>query len=133
MRNQVIDMPKCLQTSEPPEPFELPTQADSPQTLTPRLLRSAFLQSLVMLRPDIQKNNPTMFVVEITAIVTLLCILMATLFRAHGETQLPYLVLCDAVLFLTVISANFSTALNTARLARRDCSFHPPRDPHSFG
>ena len=38
----------------------------------PQLLKTAFWQSLVMLRPDIQWKNPVMFVVEIGTVLTLI-------------------------------------------------------------
>ena len=37
----------------------------------PQLMKTAFWQSLVMLRPDIQWKNPVMFVVEIGTVLTL--------------------------------------------------------------
>ena len=38
----------------------------------PELLKTAFWQSLVMLRPDIQWKNPVMFVVEIGTVLTII-------------------------------------------------------------
>ena len=38
----------------------------------PEILKPAFIQSLVMLRPDIQWKNPVMFVVEVGTVLTLM-------------------------------------------------------------
>ena len=73
-------------------------------------------QSFVMLRPDIQWSNPVMFVVEIGAVLTLLFVVQAA--RQHGSpSQVPitYFIALDVWLFLTVLFANFATALAEAR------------------
>jgi len=75
----------------------------------PQLLKAAFKQSFVMLRPDIQWKNPVMFVVEIGTILSIIFT-----FIAPG-TQLAYLIQLDIWLFATVLFANFATALAEAR------------------
>jgi potassium-transporting ATPase ATP-binding subunit len=80
----------------------------------PELLRAAFRQSFVMLRPDIQWKNPVMFVVEVGTVLTL----VFTVARLLGEFEhiaLSYLISLDVWLFLTVLFANFATALAEAR------------------
>ena len=75
----------------------------------------AFKQAFVMLRPDIQWKNPVMFVVEIGAFLTLLYIVEAAWGGATSEAPISYFIWVDAWLFLTVLFANFATALAEAR------------------
>jgi K+-transporting ATPase ATPase B chain len=75
----------------------------------------ALKQAFVMLRPDIQWKNPVMFVVEVGAFLTLLYILQAALGQAVSEVPIGYFIWVDTWLFLTVLFANFATALAEAR------------------
>jgi K+-transporting ATPase ATPase B chain len=68
-----------------------------------------------MLRPDIQWANPVMFVVEIGAILTALFIVQALFSTSASQVPISYFVELDAWLFLTVLFANFATALAEAR------------------
>ncbi len=76
---------------------------------------AALKQAFVMLRPDIQWNNPVMFVVEVGAILTLLFIAKAALGDSASQVRMGYFIAVDAWLFLTVLFANFATALAEAR------------------
>lgn len=76
---------------------------------------AALKQAFVMLRPDIQWKNPVMFVVEIGAFLTLLFILQGLLGSNKTEVPITYLTGLDIWLFLTVLFANFATALAEAR------------------
>jgi len=76
---------------------------------------AALKQAFVMLRPDIQWNNPVMFVVEIGAFLTLLFILKAAIGDSASQVRISYFIAVDAWLFLTVLFANFATALAEAR------------------
>ncbi len=78
----------------------------------PHLMKAALKQSFVMLRPDIQWKNPVMFVVEIGTILSIIFTVME--FMAGGG-QMAYLVQLDVWLALTVLFANFATALAEAR------------------
>ena len=80
----------------------------------PELLRAAFTQSFVMLRPDNQWKNPVMFVVEVGTVLTLI-ITVATVFGYQSQARLTYLIALDVWLFLTVMFANFATSLAEAR------------------
>src|SRR5206468_2244875 len=80
----------------------------------PALLRTALWQSFVMLRPDIQWKNPVMFVVEIGTVLTLI-FTVAQLLGAVSQASVTYLVALDVWLALTVLFANFATALAEAR------------------
>lgn len=80
----------------------------------PSLLNAAFVQSFAMLRPDIQWKNPVMFVVEVGTVLTF----VFTIARLAGyPSQVPvgYLIALDFWLFVTVLFANFATALAEAR------------------
>ena len=75
----------------------------------------ALKQAFVMLRPDLQWNNPVMFVVEVGALLTLLFIIRAAVGGAVSQVPLTYFIALDIWLFLTVLFANFATALAEAR------------------
>ena len=80
----------------------------------PHLLRAALKQSLVMLRPDIQWKNPVMFVVEVGTALTVL-FTIAALLGFTSQVPVTYLIALDVWLLLTVLFANFATALAEAR------------------
>jgi potassium-transporting ATPase ATP-binding subunit len=81
----------------------------------PELVRASLKQSLIMLRPDIQWSNPVMFVVEIGAVLTLLFIVQALISTSASQVPITYFMALDFWLFLTVLFANFATALAEAR------------------
>ena len=56
----------------------------------PQLLKAAFKQSLVMLRPDIQWQNPVMFVVEVGTVLTIIY----TIARFFGYSAMWAWVIC---------------------------------------
>jgi potassium-transporting ATPase ATP-binding subunit len=68
-----------------------------------------------MLRPDIQWKNPVMFVVEVGAFLTLAYLIQALLGKSESQVSTGYFVALDVWLFLTVLFANFATALAEAR------------------
>ena len=76
---------------------------------------AALKQAFIMLRPDIQWNNPVMFVVEVGTILTFLYIVQALLSKNVSEVPVSYFITVDVWLFLTVLFANFATALAEAR------------------
>ena len=80
-----------------------------------RTVLPALKRAFVMLRPDIQWNNPVMFVVEVGAFLTLLFILRAAIKGSVSQVPISYFITLDAWLFLTVLFANFATALAEAR------------------
>jgi K+-transporting ATPase ATPase B chain len=103
---------------EVPLPLEQaqPTRRMKPQRLLEGGIAVAALkQAFVMLRPDIQWKNPVMFVVEVGAFLTLLFIVQAAWGRLASEVPISYFIALDAWLFLTVLFANFATALAEAR------------------
>ncbi len=59
------------QTGPSPEELKLGRRHSRKAGLfDPQLLKAAFRQSFVMLRPDIQWKNPVMFVVEVGTVLT---------------------------------------------------------------
>ncbi|HKA13664.1 MAG TPA: potassium-transporting ATPase subunit KdpB [Myxococcota bacterium] len=75
----------------------------------------ALKRAFVMLRPDIQWTNPVMFVVEVGAFLTLLFVLQALFVGSSSQVPVTYFIALDAWLFLTVLFANFATAVAEAR------------------
>jgi K+-transporting ATPase ATPase B chain len=80
----------------------------------PHLLKEALRQAFIMLRPDIQWKNPVMFVVEVGTVLTLV-FTVAVLFGYQSQASLGYLIALDFWLILTLLFANFATALAEAR------------------
>src|SRR5262249_30994085 len=99
-------------TPPPPRP---PRRTRRQALLAPELVRAAVKRSLVMLRPDIQWTNPVMFVVEVGAFLTLLFVVQAVVAGSASQVPVSYFIALDAWLFLTVLFANFATALAEAR------------------
>jgi potassium-transporting ATPase ATP-binding subunit len=106
-----------------------PPHKQRDQLFDRELVRLALRQSLVALRPDIQWKNPVMFVVEIGAVLTFVFILEIAFGIAHSAAPLTYFIALDVWLFLTVVFANFATAIaeergkaqaDTLKRARRD-------------
>ena len=83
--------------------------------LPPELMGSALKQAFAMLRPDIQWKNPVMFVVEVGAFLILFYIGEAALSKAPSTVPITYFIALDFWLFLTVLFANFATAIAEAR------------------
>jgi K+-transporting ATPase ATPase B chain len=83
--------------------------------LDPATAVPALKQAFVMLRPDLQWNNPVMFVVEVGAFLTLGYIAQMALGKVVSLAPITYFIALDAWLFLTVLFANFATALAEQR------------------
>jgi K+-transporting ATPase ATPase B chain len=80
-----------------------------------QIMLTALKQSFVMLRPDVQWKNPVMFVVEIGAVLTLLYIVQMALGLSSSVASMSYFIALDVWLFLTVLFANFATAIAEER------------------
>jgi len=113
---------EAIRLAHPPaEITTAPSQPKPPRRvrreglLAPELVRAALKQSFVMLRPDIQWSNPVMFVVEIGAFLTLLFVVQALISGSSSQVSVTYFIALDVWLFLTVLFANFATALAEAR------------------
>src|SRR6202171_2295479 len=113
--------PKMGAVATPLRPIEAPEHPRPPKRIRSRklfeaeLVRAALKQSFVMLRPDIQWSNPVMFVVEIGAVLTLLFIIQALVSTSVSQVPITYFIALDFWLWLTVLFANFATALAEAR------------------
>jgi potassium-transporting ATPase ATP-binding subunit len=92
-----------------------PRRSRSVALFAPELMRVALKQAFIMLRPDIQWANPVMFVVEVGAILTLMFVIAAALGQSSSQVPVTYFIALDVWLFLTVLFANFATALAEAR------------------
>jgi K+-transporting ATPase ATPase B chain len=68
-----------------------------------------------MLRPDIQWKNPVMFVVEVGTVLSVLYTIAKAVNPSAFQAGLGYLIALDVWLFLTVLFANFASALAEAR------------------
>jgi K+-transporting ATPase ATPase B chain len=79
------------------------------------ILWPSLKQAFVMLRPDLQWSNPVMFVVEIGSFLTLLFVIQALFAGSASQVPVTYFIALDAWLFLTVVFANFATAVAEAR------------------
>jgi len=79
------------------------------------IVLTALKQSVAMLRPDVQWKNPVMFVVEIGAVLTLLYVIQMALGLSTSVASISYFIALDAWLFLTVLFANFATAIAEER------------------
>ncbi|HYB42112.1 MAG TPA: HAD-IC family P-type ATPase, partial [Candidatus Methylomirabilis sp.] len=104
-----------------PSPGAAPPAARSSRRIRRRtlftadLLRAAARQAFVMLRPDIQWKNPVMFVVEIGAALTILFIVDAAWGASTGRVAITYSIGLAFWLLLTVLFANFATAVAEER------------------
>jgi K+-transporting ATPase ATPase B chain len=92
-----------------------PRRAREQALLEPEMWLPALKQAFVMLRPDLQWTNPVMFVVEVGAFLTLLFVLQALFSGSSSQVSVSYFIALDVWLFLTVLFANFATAVAEAR------------------
>ena len=78
------------------------------------LVNTALKQSFIKLNPRVMFRNPVMFTVEIcTAVMLVVCIWIMTGEKSQGG--LAYNIIVFAVLFLTLLFANFAEAIAEAR------------------
>ena len=117
----------------PPEPHAPMRRFKPRRLLEKETATAAMKQALIMLRPDIQWKNPVMFVVEVGAFLTLLYIVGMALGEEKSQTPITYFIALDAWLFLTVLFANFATALAEARgKAQADSLRHARQDTPAY-
>jgi len=81
----------------------------------PELVGPAVKEAFVMLNPTTQWHNPVMFVVEVGAALTFLFIIQAAFGTSSSQVSIGYFIALDVWLWLTVLFANFATALAEAR------------------
>ncbi len=92
-----------------------PRRSRAQALFAPELVRPAIKEAFLMLRPEVQWRNPVMFVVEIGAALTALFIIQAALGASSSQVSVNYFIALDFWLWLTVLFANFATALAEAR------------------
>ena len=108
-----IPMPSELKiTPQAPVP---PRRSRARALFAPELVGPAIKEAFLMLRPDVQWRNPVMFVVEISAVLTFLFVIQAALSQSASQVPITYFIALDFWLWLTVLFANFATALAEAR------------------
>jgi potassium-transporting ATPase ATP-binding subunit len=108
------DQPPDADGYSPEETKSARRQSRRKSLFAPDLTKAALKQSFVMLRPDIQWKNPVMFVVEVGTVLSIIFTIRALL-GYPSQAGLRYLIALDVWLFLTVIFANFASALAEAR------------------
>ena len=116
MSNSILKASQGMIPEGPPEDeSKLARRATRRQGLfDPALLKAAFIQSFAMLRPDIQWKNPVMFVVEVGTVLTFI-FTIAHFLGFQSQVSVGYLIALDFWLLVTVLFANFATALAEAR------------------
>src|SRR5262245_6086513 len=113
--SSTMTIPEVAKPTPSPEELKSSRRASRRYGLfAPHLMRAALKQSFVMLRPDIQWKNPVMFVVEVGTVLSIVFTIRAML-GYGGHATVTYLLALDAWLFLTVVFANFASALAEAR------------------
>ncbi len=109
----VLDSGREMSPGTPPTPPARRVRRTA--LFAPEMVKPAIKQAFVMLRPDIQWENPVMFVVEVGAVLTLLFVIQAALGYSSSQVPITYFIALDVWLFLTVLFANFATGLAEAR------------------
>ncbi|MDR3554693.1 MAG: potassium-transporting ATPase subunit B, partial [Syntrophobacteraceae bacterium] len=116
MSKEIPDLEKAAAHAHATLERPTPVRRAKPRGLLDKdTAKVALKRAFVMLRPDIQWNNPVMFVVLVGAVLTLLYIIQALLGRSRSVVPVSYFISLDVWLFLTVLFANFATALAEAR------------------
>lgn len=83
--------------------------------ITKEIFYQAVKDSFIKLNPCYMAKNPVMFVVEIGFFITLLLSAAPSFFEAGGEHLRSYNMIVCAVLFVTVLFANFAEAVAEGR------------------
>ncbi len=84
--------------------------------ITPDILKGAVKGAFIKLNPRYMMKNPVMFVVEIGFFITLLLSFVPGLFGdANAEQLRIYDIIVCAILFVTVLFANFAEAVAEGR------------------
>jgi potassium-transporting ATPase ATP-binding subunit len=94
-----------------------PKSSQNPRGAQPnQLYQKAFQSAFVKLQPQTMVKNPVMFVVWVGTIITALLTVVPSLFGpATGENQRLFNGLVAAILFLTLLFANFAEAVAEGR------------------
>src|SRR5262245_60106057 len=84
-----------------------------PSMFDPALVGPALVASFRKLDPRIQFKNPVMFVVEVVSVLTTGLWIQAL--AGHGEAPAGFILAVSALLWLTVLFANFAEAMAEGR------------------
>jgi len=112
---EAIKIPSTNPEPSIPPISTAPRRSRAMALFAPELVKTAIWQAFAMLRPDVQWQNPVMFVVEIGSVLTFLFIVQALVSQSVSQVPISYFVALDVWLWLTVLFANFATALAEAR------------------
>src|SRR6266850_7937804 len=124
---------KIQEMSPPPVGPRPPRRMKLRGLFSQEIVTVALKRAVVMLRPDIQWANPVMFVVEVGAVLTLLFVIQAAVGSSESQVPITYFIALDAWLWLTVLFANFATALAEARgKAQAESLRRTRRDTRAF-
>ena len=83
--------------------------------ITPDILKGAVKGAFIKLNPRYMMKNPVMFVVEIGFFITLILSVFPGLFGDTGANLRTYNAIVSAVLFVTVLFANFAESIAEGR------------------
>ena len=99
--------------------------------ITPDILKGAVKGAFIKLNPRYMMKNPVMFVVEIGFFITLLLSFVPGLFGdANAEQLRIYDIIVCAILFVTVLFANFAEAVAEGRGKAQAASLK--KDPEGY-
>ena len=84
-------------------------------SINPDMIKTALWGSFRKLDPRYMMKNPVMFVVEIGFFITLLLSVFPNLFGASDENMRLYNIVVAAILFVTVLFANFAESVAEGR------------------
>ena len=83
--------------------------------ITKGILKESIIESFKKLNPKYMIKNPVMFVVEVGFVITLLLIILPSLFGDKGNNLRIYNLIVSIILFITVLFANFAEAVAEGR------------------
>jgi K+-transporting ATPase ATPase B chain len=94
--------------------FKMASQKKNSKLFESSLVAGALKQSFIKLKPSVMLRNPVMFTVYVGTIIMLaVCVWIGTGERTQGS--LAYNLTIFAVLFITLLFANFAEAIAEAR------------------
>ncbi|MDU1321658.1 MAG: potassium-transporting ATPase subunit KdpB [Clostridium botulinum] len=83
--------------------------------ITKKIVNEAILESLKKFNPKYMIKNPVMFVVEVGLAISLLLTLLPNLFGDQGNNIRTYNLIIAAILFITILFANFAESVAEGR------------------
>lgn len=83
--------------------------------ITKKIVNEAILESFKKFNPKYMIKNPVMFVVEVGLAISLLLTLLPNLFGDQGNNIRTYNLIISAILFITILFANFAESVAEGR------------------